>query len=161
MGFWSRSSPETRKDAAAAAIEAYFTLGKKYGVFHGDPAKSARLIVAFACAQEPGLPKGQHQPLVLAVTCLALMLMEPAEPLEIREQFAMALVGMLKAADTYSKPYSIAEQKYLEFGELIYSQFRARYPSPPMTKTQLHPVTPKSSMDTDVAMDRLAKVLKQ
>lgn len=135
MGFMSRFSVSARKEEAVASIETYYAICKRHGVFPGDPAETARIIVAVACAQQPDIAARQQQPFVLATTCLTIMLMEQNERREIREHFAMALLAMIKAARQSSTTHTYAEKKYIELGEIVYKKFRTAYPAEQMYVT--------------------------
>lgn len=160
MGFMSRFSATARKEEAAALIETYYEVSRRNGMFPGDPGQTARLIVAVACATAPDLTVRRYHPFVLPAACLTVLLMESGEPLEIREHVAMALYGMLQGAKAFPKPYTYAEQKYLELGELVYSRFRAEHPEPTLEQPPSSPGVPESSADRSRAMDELIKRMK-
>lgn len=142
-------------------IQTYYEVSKRNGIFPGDPGETARLIVAVACATAPDLAVRQYHPFVLPAACLTVLLMEPGEPLEIREHIAMALYGMLQGAKAFPKPYTLIERKYLELAELIYSRFRSEHPEPSAVRPLPSAATPESSAaERNRAMSELIRRMK-
>lgn len=161
MGFMSWFSAAARKEEAAAMIETYYEVSRRNGIFPGDPRQTARLIVAVACTTAPDLTVRRYQPFVLPAACLTVLLTESGEPLEIREHIAMALRGMLQGAKASPKPYTLAERKYLELAELVYSRFREEYPSPPMDRpTSVAAGSESSAAERSRAMNELISRMK-
>ena len=128
MGIMSRFSRAARQDEAASMIETFYEVSKRNGSFKGEPAETARLIVAMACAKSPEINMRRYHPFILPTACLTVLLMETEEPPEIREYVAGALLAMTKAARAFPKPYSMVELKYLEFGDRVYAAYRAENP---------------------------------
>ena len=157
MGFMARFSASARKDEAIAVIQTYYEVSKRNSIFPGDPAETARLIVGVACATAPDLTIAHHQPFVLPAACLTVLLMESGEPLEIREHIAMALYGMLQAARVFPKHYTLAEQKYFELGEIVYSRFRAEHPEPETVRPLPAKPVESSAADRSRAMSELVR----
>jgi len=155
MGFVTLFSASARREEAAGLIESYFRVLQQHGMFEGDAAKTARLIVAVACAQAPNLTVRRYQQFVLPAACLTVLLLETEEPPAMRELYAMALRGMLQAAQTSRKPYSFAERKYLELAEQTYLRYRTEHPSPAMHTPSERAIAPEASADRVRDMDAL------
>lgn len=129
MGLFSWFSGTARQSAAAAAIEGYFEILKRHGLFDADPAKAANQIVATASNQVPSLAKGRFHPYVFAAGALALVT-DSATEYKTRSLYATALAAMMKAAlSAGEQALSSADSRILEGCEIVLRRFNEQ-PSP-------------------------------
>jgi len=163
MGLFSWIAATGRKSAAAALIQQYFELSKQHGIFPGDPAGTANRITELACHRVPELPR-KWKGRVLAASVLAIAVLEDELAVEVRDQCAMALAGMLKAAHAERHLHSYEDQKMLAVAQRLYVEFRESVPAQPYEPPK--PVAPQkepeplTGQDRERAMDELIKRMK-
>jgi hypothetical protein len=123
MGLISWVSSTARKSAAAAVIQTYFQLSKRYGLFDAGPAKSADRVIKIACESAPELAERRFNRYVLAAGALAIAIAEADEPYEMRFCFASALAAMLKVTLEVGPSLSHTEQEMLRISQMLYFKF--------------------------------------
>lgn len=131
MGILSWMGKNSRRQAAVDAIHLYFEVCKKLGAFPpADPRGAAQDAVDLALARVPELIERRWSKYGIAATCLAIVLLEEDEPLAVRDYYAMALRGMLEAADLQRHQLSFEELAALDSARRAYLAFRSIVPSP-------------------------------
>jgi hypothetical protein len=123
---------KAKRQAAIDAVQTFFEVSKKLGAFPptADPAGAAREAIDLALARVPELVERRYSKYVLASVCLALILLEEDEPLAVRDVHAMALYGMLEAADLQRHQLSYEELSALDSARRSYLVFRSIKPQP-------------------------------
>ena len=129
MGMFTWLSSTGRKSAAAAAIQAYFEISKRHGLFGGDPMTVANRLTADAARQMPGLFQGGFGQFVLAAGVMAIALTDGIESYEARSHCALALGAMLKAAMESKSGLSDAERKVLHGCHIALMKFERERPA--------------------------------
>jgi hypothetical protein len=157
MGVLGWMAGRAKRQAAIDALAAFFEVSKLHGVFpaSADPTGASREAIDLALARVPELIERRWSKYVLASTCLALILLEEDEPLAVRDIHAMALYGMLEAADLQRNKLSYEELSTLDSARRAYLVFRTHMPSPaaPSSRSVLstpmttgHPPDPDSDL---------------
>jgi hypothetical protein len=132
MGVLGWMTSRARRQAAIDTVTTFFEVSKKLGTFpaSADPAGASREAIDLALARVPELIERRWSKYVLASTCLALILLEEDEPLAVRDIHAMALYGILEAANLQRHQLSYEELSALDSARRAYLVFRTVKPSP-------------------------------
>ena len=127
MGFFSWFSSTAKKSAAAAAIQGYFEIEQRHGIFPYDPAKVANKILTVACDAVPGLDTAGYRSYVLAAAALTVMLMEPDQSYDMQSHYGLALAAMIQAllVDPSFSP-SPSEMKVMEGARVVLERHAVR-----------------------------------
>jgi hypothetical protein len=154
MGVLGWMSGRAKRQAAIDAVTAFFEVSKKFATFpaSADPAGASREAIDLALARVPELIERRWSKYVLASTCLALILLEDDEPLAVRDIHAMALYGMLEAANLQRHHLSYEELSILDSARRAYLVFRTIMPSPAapsIRSVDLCPMTTSHPSDPD------------
>jgi hypothetical protein len=142
MGLFSWFSSTAKKSAAAVALENYYSICKRHGVFYGDPATFANRIVGTACDKLSGLAQGDARPLVLAAASLVVVMKDEGPGSNNANLYVMGLGAMLQAlfADTSVK-HTPSEARMVAAAFALYEEWGSR-PSPWLTGMDFGPLDP-------------------
>jgi hypothetical protein len=169
MGLFSWVSGNVQKSKAAATIQQYFEFARRLGSFPGDPAVMANKVVELAFNRVPDLASGHLKGYVMAATVLSIVVLENDLPLEVRDQCAVGLAGMLKLASKEGHLHSYNDQSMLETARNVLEQFREIVPSPMMSDvlrsagvlpSESRPESADTSQDRQRRMDELIQRMK-
>lgn len=138
MGLFTWIATTAKKSEAASLIQQYFEVSKKIGIFSGDPAAIANSLTELACNRVPHLPE-KYRGAVLAVGVLAIVITEEDISLDVRDQIAIGLFSMLKAAALQRHKHSYQDQEMLVTAYRAYEGFRELVPDVPYEPNEIEP----------------------
>ena len=130
MGFFSWLSATGKKSAAAAALQSYYEISKRHGVFAGDPARFANRVVERACDKLPSLASGHSKPYLFAAGCLTVLLVDEPQHSDEARLYAMGISAMLQAlfSDPRFAP-TVSEARIIDAATTVMQQW-SDAPSP-------------------------------
>ncbi|RYZ81447.1 MAG: hypothetical protein EOP04_23965 [Proteobacteria bacterium] len=140
MGLFTWIATTAKKSEAASLIQQYFEVSKKIGIFSGDPAATANRLTELACNRVPYLPE-KYRGAVLAVSVLAIVITEEDISLDDRDQIAIGLFSMIKAAALQQHKHSYQDQEMLVTAYRAYIDFREIVPDAPYEPRKVEPIS--------------------
>ena len=147
MGLFTWIATTAKKSEAASLIQQYFEVSKKIGIFSGDPAATANRLTELACNRVPQLPEN-YRGVVLAVSVLAIVITEEDISLDARDQIAIGLFSMLRAAALQQHKHSYQDQEMLVTAYRAYAGFREIVPDVPYAPSEVEPVVKPAAKPT-------------
>lgn len=140
MGVLGWIGGKAKRQAAIEAVQTFFEVSREHGAFPaGDARTAAQQAVDLAIARAPDMLDRRWSKYVLASMCMAVVVLEEDEPIAIRDIHAMALYGMLQAAQLERHRLSYEELSALDTAHRTYLLFRSSVPSPVVSPRRLSP----------------------